>query len=300
MPNGTQKGELLRIPLENITLSKKNIRTELPNASDLRVSIETQGLLEPVLVRKLSDGKWELVGGFRRYLAVKQLKHKDIAAHEIIATDAEVIRIQLIENLQREDMNPYDIAIGIQLMLEAEKIDQKQAAVELGKTEGFISQHLSLLKMTDSVKKAVKNGKLGIAHVRILGKLKTEEAVDELVELASGKAGEGARMTTDELANKVKFINDKEEKKEAEKVEKQRAKTRAKAESGGEAPPEEEKKPTLVDLYEQAKVDPMSKTELKQLLKEYADKYENARSEDKKLEYKNVLKGIELAGRVEK
>lgn len=291
------------LPVSKIKLSTKNVRTEMPNAADLRVSIEKQGLLEPVLVRKLADDSYELIGGFRRFLAVKQLKRDNIDVKVIEATDAEVIRIQLIENLQREDMNPYDIAVGIQTMMAAESIDQKKAAELLGKTEGFVSQHLSLMKMPDVVKKAVKSGKLGIGHVRLLAKVKNETALEELTELASGKAGEGARLTTDELANKVKFANDKEEKKEAEKVEKQRAKARAKASGGDDdssAAPDPEPKETLVDIYEKAKLNPPNKTELKELLKEWAGKYENARSEDKKLEYKNVLKGLELASGVEK
>ena len=303
MPNGTQKGELLSIPLDKIVLSTKNIRTELPNASNLRASIETQGMLEPVLVRRLPDDKFELIGGFRRFMAIKQLKRTHIDASVIVATDKEVIRVQLIENLQREDMNPYDVANGIRDMIAVEEIDQKQAAVILGVTDGFISQHLSLLKMPKSVQKVVKNGQLGIGHVRVLGKLKNEETLEELVTLAAGKhPGEGARMTTEELSNKVKFFNDEEDRKEAEKNEKQRAKTRAKA-AGGENTEDEEdeapKKKSLAEIYEETTLNPLSKTDLKELLKNYADKYENARSEDKKTEYKHVLKGIELASGVE-
>ena len=275
--------QFLELDLNQIVI-EKNIRSMLGNLNELIASIEAEGVLEPVLVTATKDPAiFQLRAGSRRYNAAKLAKLKKIPALVIDADDARAHRIALIENIQREEMNPYDRAVAIQEMLELENVDQKTAAAKLGVSQGYVSQHLSILKLPAKVQHAVRQGKIDIAQARELIRLKDDAAITALAKKAPD-------MTAAEVKAKVDKALIKEEARQLAED--------AASEIGDTKRPRRERT-SLIDLYSNATLVPRKKTELRDLLLEWGHKYENAKSDKKKDEYRHVLRGIELAAGVE-
>lgn len=280
--------EGLRFPFDKLVVGK-NVRSTLPSVTDLVASIEREGILEPLLAVMQADGFAKVIAGHRRYHAAKALGMKFLPVRFIEADDDRSRRVALIENLQREDMNPLDKAQAIADMIASETMEQRHAAKALGVSDGFISQHLALLRLPKKAQAALRSGSLELAHARQLGRVKDEDAMMEFLKLAPG-------LTSAALSDKVDAYLQKEKEK-AEKAEKAaKKKTRAKAKNGAEEDDEEaDAEPTLADLYAAKKLEPLKKTDMTEALKFYANKLERAEADSKKAEYKWILRGLEIA-----
>ena len=173
----------LAFPIEKLTLRDKNVRSSLPDISDLVASIKTEGIIEPLIAVQQGDGTAQLIAGYRRYHAALQLKLTKVPVRMVSADEARRHRIALIENLQRADMNPMDRAVGINQMIAQEGIEQREAARKLGVSDGYISQHLALLRLPKKVQMAVRAGQIELAHARQLGRIKDEEKVMEFLRM---------------------------------------------------------------------------------------------------------------------
>lgn len=283
------------LPLNQLVMGE-NIRNETPDIDGLAQTIKEVGVLQPIGVRVHRDAegdvvpnKYDVVFGFRRTLAAKAAHLKEVPVFFVDADDARRHMLAMIENLQRADMNPMEKAQGIQKMIEG-GLNQKEVAQRLGMTEGFVSQHLSLLKLPPKVKTAVTNGKIELSQARELNRLHDHE--EKMLEFLP----EVPKMSTVELKTKIDLFLEKEKAK-AEKAASKSSKKRASSsdDDDEEAPSSTRKgKKSLVDQYEEAEVSPLTKTNLREKLKAYALKYENAKSAEKQREYKLILKGIEI------
>jgi ParB/RepB/Spo0J family partition protein len=138
------------VPLKDIILPEQNVRTELTGMDELIASVKEQGVLQPGIGVQLPDGKVKLTAGQRRFLASKEAGKSTMPIRIVDADDLDQHEIAMVENLQREDMNPLDKAVGIQKMMSDRDCDQKEAARRLSVSDGFISQHLSLLKPAEA------------------------------------------------------------------------------------------------------------------------------------------------------
>lgn len=138
---------------------------------ELKDSIEQNGVLQPILVRPLNNGKFQIVAGERRFKASCELGLKTIPARiKEIESDEEVLRLQIIENVQREDLNPIDLANGYQRLIEEFNLTQEETAKQVGKDRTTISNTLRLLKLPKDIQESLQHGKIKEGHARaILG-----------------------------------------------------------------------------------------------------------------------------------
>lgn len=169
--------EIREIPVESIRPNPAQPRlTYEPRALDeLAESIRENGLIQPVLVRQLLDGDYELIAGHRRWLAVKQLGLPTVRAIVESRTDAESAVLALVENIQRRDLGCMEEARAIAGLLESTGMTQQEAARRLGKSQPAVANKLRLLRLPGWVQEIVEEGQLSERHARALLRLEREE-----------------------------------------------------------------------------------------------------------------------------
>lgn len=155
---------------------------------ELVASIRENGLLQPVLVRPVTDGGWEVVAGGRRFRAVKELgwEHVPVVVREV--DDRTMLVLALIENLQREDLSPLDEAHAYRRLVEEFGLTQAQVAERVGRDRSTIANTIRLLGLPESVRELLGTGKISAGHARALLGLEDEKRV---IELARAAAAEG-------------------------------------------------------------------------------------------------------------
>ena len=136
--------------------------------SELAESIEQHGVLQPLVVRPLANGSYQLVAGERRWRAARIAGLTEVPVVIKELTDEEVIEIAMSENLQREDLNPLEEALGYRYMMDELKITQEQAAEKVGKSRPAVANALRLLKLPNEVQEMVKNNLISPGHARAL------------------------------------------------------------------------------------------------------------------------------------
>ena len=170
-------------------------------------------MIQPLIVRKAAAGNFELVAGERRLRASKKAGLSEVPVVVKDLTDEEIIKMGLIENLQREDLNPLDEAKGIQRLQKEFNITQEDLGASLGKSRTAISNSLRLLQLTSSVQELLESGNLSMGHARPL--LTLPEAIQEKFALKIVKSGLSARQAEnlaktylDEKRTKTKSTKD--------------------------------------------------------------------------------------------
>lgn len=136
--------------------------------SELADSISQHGVLQPLVVRPLTNGGYQLVAGERRWRAARIAGLSEVPVIIKELTDEETIEIAMIENLQREDLNPLEEALGYSYMMDELKITQEEAAEKVGKSRPAIANALRLLKLPDEIQEMVKNNLISAGHARAL------------------------------------------------------------------------------------------------------------------------------------
>ena len=137
---------------------------------DLAESIRVHGIIQPLTVRRLASGYYQIIAGERRWRAAKAAGLREVPAVIIEADDRKVMELGLIENLQREDLNPAEEARGYRTLMEEYGLTQEQVARQMGKSRPAITNTLRLLALPDEVMKLVEENALSAGHARaILG-----------------------------------------------------------------------------------------------------------------------------------
>lgn len=153
--------------------------------SELADSIRDHGVLQPLIVRPLSDGSYQLVAGERRWRASRLAGLTEVPVIVRALTDSEVAVIALIENLQRENLNPIEEAEGISRLIEEYAFTQEQAAEKLGKSRSAVTNTLRLMALPERVRGLVSDDFLSAGHARALlglaDKSRIEETADEII-----------------------------------------------------------------------------------------------------------------------
>ncbi len=143
---------------------------------ELKRSIAEKGIIQPIAVRKLVSGLYELISGERRVRAAQELGLKKIPAHILNITSAEeMLELGLIENLQREDLNAIEIAISYQRLISECQLTQEDVAQKIGKDRSTITNFLRLLKLPEKVQQSVRTNKISMGHARSLLSLNNEK-----------------------------------------------------------------------------------------------------------------------------
>lgn len=158
------------LPLSEIVPNKDQPRKTFDEAAldELADSIRQHGILQPLLVRPIATGGYQLVAGERRWRASKRAGLKDVPVVVKELTDTETMEIAIIENLQREDLNPIEEAEGLQALIDKCGFTQEQVAVSVGKSRPAIANSLRLLKLPPEVRDMAKNGEISAGHARAL------------------------------------------------------------------------------------------------------------------------------------
>ena len=145
--------------------------------SELAESIEQHGVLQPLVVRPLTNGGYQLVAGERRWRAARIAGLTEVPVVIKELTDEEVIEITMIENLQREDLNPLEEALGYRYMMDELNITQEQAAEKVGKSRPAVANAIRLLRLPDEVQEMVKNNLISPGHARALLGFENQELI---------------------------------------------------------------------------------------------------------------------------
>ncbi len=150
-------------------------------------SIATHGVVQPLTVRLLDSGYYQIIAGERRWRAARLANLKEIPAVIIEADDKKVMELALIENLQRQDLNPVEEALGYQSLIADHGLTQEDAAKQVGKSRPAVANALRLLTLCPDVLEQVRSGALSAGHARAVLMLKTEkqqkEAAQKIVAL---------------------------------------------------------------------------------------------------------------------
>ncbi len=175
------RGDLLELPLESISLNPRQPRQKMDQESlaELAASVREHGVLQPVILQKRAQGGYVLVAGERRFRAARIAGRETIPAVVKELSGAEAMEIALIENLQREDLNPVEEATAYKQLLEEFSFTQEQLAKRIGKSRPTVANMLRLLQLPEKVLLALTEGQLTMGHARALLSLREENPIKE-------------------------------------------------------------------------------------------------------------------------
>jgi ParB family chromosome partitioning protein len=176
-PEAPKKG-VLTVPIEDVHPNRHQPRKQFDDGplNELAESIKEHGLMQPILVRKRGQA-FEIIAGERRWRACQRAGLKTIEVIVKELADSEVFEWALIENIQREDLNPIEEAEAYRRLLDSANITQEQLAVRLSKDRSTIANSLRLLKLPDEVRRQVIAGALSMGHARALLALEEQDAM---------------------------------------------------------------------------------------------------------------------------
>jgi ParB family chromosome partitioning protein len=135
---------------------------------ELSLSIEQLGIIQPITVRKISLNKYQLISGERRCKASILAGIENIPAYIRIANDQQMLEMALVENIQRENLNPIEIALSYQRLIKECELTQEKCSVRVGKNRSTITNFLRLLKLPDIIQKGLSDKKISVGHARAL------------------------------------------------------------------------------------------------------------------------------------
>jgi len=136
--------------------------------SELAISIKDMGIIQPITVRQVNSNKYQLISGERRLEACKSINFKEIPAYVRIADDENMLKMALVENIQRQNLNPIEIALSLEKLINECKITQEECSLRVGKKRSTIANYLRLLKLPIKIQSALKKRTVSIGHVRPL------------------------------------------------------------------------------------------------------------------------------------
>lgn len=145
---------------------------ELQSLAD---SIATHGLVQPLTVRQMPNGYYQIIAGERRWRAARLAELKEVPVVVMEADDKKTMELALIENLQRQDLNPVEEALGYRSLMEEYGLTQEETAARVGKSRPAVANALRLLSLCDKLLDMVRSGSLSAGHARAVLSLKTEK-----------------------------------------------------------------------------------------------------------------------------
>lgn len=163
-------GHIVELELDSIEVNPFQPRTSFNEESlrELATSIKELGVIQPITVRKLDYNKFQLVSGERRFRASKLIGLETVPAYIRIANDQESLEMALVENIQRQDLDPIEIALSYQRLMEEINLTQEQLSDRVGKNRSTIANYLRLLKLDPIIQTGMRDGFLSMGHGRAL------------------------------------------------------------------------------------------------------------------------------------
>ena len=173
-------GNIVELDLESIEINPFQPRTQFNEETlvELGMSIEELGVIQPITVRKLDFNKFQLVSGERRLRASKAIGLQTIPAYIRIANDQESLEMALVENIQRQDLDPIEIALSYQRLIDEINLTQEQMSSRVGKKRSTITNYLRLLKLDPIIQTGIRDGFISMGHGRAI--INIENQTDQL------------------------------------------------------------------------------------------------------------------------
>jgi ParB family chromosome partitioning protein len=214
-PVPAAEGTPREIPLEVIDRNPFQTRTRFDEAAlaELAASITATGVVQPILVRPLPSGRFQLIVGERRFLASKQAGKETIPAFLRQVSDEQAMEITIVENLQRADLNPMEQARAYERLSREFKLTQEQMAQRTGKDRASVANFLRLLRLPPEVQAKVEGGELSFGHARALLALENPETI-----LKAAQKVVALSMSVRQTESYVQGIVNPEKRKAEEKV----------------------------------------------------------------------------------
>jgi len=173
-------GNIVELDIQDIEINPFQPRTNFNEETlrELASSIRELGVIQPITVRKLAFNKYQLVSGERRYRASKLIGNTTIPAYIRIANDQESLEMALVENIQRQDLDPIEIALSYQRLIDEIQLTQEQMSERVGKKRSTISNYLRLLKLDPIIQTGMRDGFITMGHGRAM--INIENQIDQL------------------------------------------------------------------------------------------------------------------------
>ena len=166
----TETTGALSVPISQVESCSSQPRKYFDEAAlaDLAASIREHGIIQPLTVRKLSSGYYQIIAGERRWRAARIAGLSEVPVIVMEADDRKAAELAMIENLQREDLNPMEEAAGYQTLVETYHMTPEEAAKRVGKSRSAVANSMRLLSLSPAVRKLVEDGSLSAGHARAL------------------------------------------------------------------------------------------------------------------------------------
>jgi ParB family chromosome partitioning protein len=170
-------GSIVEIELKDIEVNPFQPRTYFDEEAlnELANSIKELGVIQPITVRKLEGNKFQLVSGERRFRASKLVGNTTVPAYIRLANDQEMLEMALVENIQRKNLDPIEVALSYQRLIDEIQLTQEQLSVRVGKKRSTVTNYLRLLKLDPIIQTGMRDGFISMGHGRALISVETSE-----------------------------------------------------------------------------------------------------------------------------
>jgi ParB family chromosome partitioning protein len=170
-------GQIAELPLEQISTNPYQPRTKFEEdaLNELSDSIKQMGLIQPITVRKSGKNKYELISGERRFRASKLAGLTTIPAYIRLADDQAMLEMALVENIQREQLDPIEVALSYQRLMDECNLTQEEVSKKVSKSRSAVANFLRLLKLPPAIQAALRDQKISMGHARALISIESEK-----------------------------------------------------------------------------------------------------------------------------
>ena len=170
-------GNILELELNLIEVNPYQPRTYFDEESlrELAGSIKELGVIQPITVRKTRDNKFQLVSGERRFRASKLIGNKTVPAYIRIANDKEMLEMALVENIQRQNLDPIEVALSYQRLIDEIQLTQEELSTRVGKKRSTVTNYLRLLKLDPILQTGIRDGFISMGHGRTIISIENKE-----------------------------------------------------------------------------------------------------------------------------
>lgn len=207
-PQQNATADILRIPVDLIEPNPFQPRMSFDQEAleDLAESIKTLGLVQPITVRRKEDGRYQIISGERRFRACRIAGMDMVPAYIRDANDQGMLEMAIVENIQREDLDPIEIAMSYQRLIDECRLTQEQMAVRVGKKRASVTNYLRLLKLPAKIQHDLKVGLLSVGHAKVLLGVEDAQLQEYLCDLVIKDD-----MSVRQLEDKIKKMSQKKD-----------------------------------------------------------------------------------------
>ena len=205
--------DILRIPVDMIEPNPFQPRMSFDQETleELAESIRTLGLIQPITVRRKNDGRYQIISGERRFRACQMVGMDMIPAYIRDTDDQGMLEMAIVENIQRENLDPIEVAMSYQRLIEECSLTQEQMAVRVGKKRASVTNYLRLLRLPAEIQFAIRAKKISMGHAKALLALETDK---EQLKFANQIIEQD--LSVRQIEQKIQNLGKKREKKEKE------------------------------------------------------------------------------------